>query len=1208
MSHKFTESTVEEAAWAWLESLGYTTLSGPNIAPDEEAAERASFSDVILVERLRAAIERLNPGIPSETKEEALKKVLRFEHPSLIQNNHHFHRLLLDGVPVEYQEEGRTAHGQVWLIDFDILDQNDWLAVNQFTVIENKNNRRPDVVLFVNGLPLVVVELKNLADEKATVKDAFGQLQTYKDQISTLFCYNAFLIISDGIEAKAGTISANWERFMPWRTIDGKKIAPPEVPQLEVLLKGMLDKKRLLELIRYFIVFELGNETIKKMAGYHQFFAVQKAVEATVKAVKGDKRVGVVWHTQGSGKSLTMSFYAGKIIQHPAMENPTLVLLTDRNDLDDQLFDLTFVPCRELLRQAPVQAQSRSQLRELLKVASGGVVFTTIQKFFPEEKGDAYPRLSDRRNIIVIADEAHRSQYDFIDGFAKHMRDALPNASFIGFTATPLEKDDRSTTAVFGNYIDIYDVHQSIEDKATVPIYYEARMAKLDLDEKERPRIDPEFEEVTEGEEDKVKQKLQSKWSRLEALVGATKRVEQVARDIVDHFEKREEAMFGKGLIVCMSRRICVDLYNAIIKLRPDWHNENDDAGFLKIIMTGAAKDPVEWQQHIRTKERRRRLGDNFKDNKNPIQLAIVRDMWLTGFDVPSLHTMYIDKPMRGHGLMQAIARVNRVFGDKPGGLVVDYLGIAHELKKALAEYSQHDREKTGIPQDEVVAILIEKYEIIKALLHKFDYSMFFKGKPEERLRVVPAAMEHILDLKEIKDGKEVRTGKYRFLKAFAELFKAFALSVPHERALAIRDEVKFFQTVKAAFVKNTISEQEKRGEDLDLAVQQIVSRSVISQGVVDIFSASGLEKPEISVLTDEFLAEVKNMPFKNLAAEVLQKLLNDEIRVLSKKFLVQANLFSQKLDQSINQYHNRAIEAAQVIAELIALAKQMREAHKRGERLGLNENELAFYDALETNDSAVKVLGDDTLRAIARELVETVRRNVTIDWTMRENVRAKLRVMVKRILRQHGYPPDKQERATQTVLEQASLICDDWVENGAFELESRGEGVQKSDLFFSDVIPDGSYANGLLPVYNLHAYATSFKGQKTPECLGWKPYNGKKKLQDGMFIAQVVGKSMESSIPDGSWCVFQPDQGGTRNNKIVLVESRHITDPETTKSYTIKRYFSEKAAGEDENSFRHTKIILRPDNRDFDEIILPGGTHEGEFHVVAEFVEVLKN
>ncbi len=1197
---KFAESTVEEAALAWLESLGYSTLFGPVIAPGEEAAERANFSDVILVERLREAIERINPDIPSETKDEALRKILRFEHPNLIQNNHHFHRLLLDGVPIEYQEEGRTIHGQVRLIDFDNLDQNDWLAVNQFTVIENKNNRRPDVILFVNGLPLVVIELKNLADEKATVKDAFWQLQTYKDQISTLFCYNAFMIISDGIEAKAGTISANWERFMPWRTIDGKDVAPAEVPQLEVLLKGMLDKKRLLELIRYFIVFELGNETIKKMAGYHQFYAVQKAVEATVKAVKGDKRVGVVWHTQGSGKSLTMSFYAGKIIQHPVMENPTLVLLTDRNDLDDQLFDLTFVPCRELLRQTPVQAQSRTHLQELLKVASGGVVFTTIQKFFPEERDDVYPRLSDRRNIIVIADEAHRTQYDFIDGFAKHMRDALPNASFIGFTATPLEKDDRSTPAVFGNYIDIYDVHQSIEDKATVPIYYEARMAKLDLDEKERPRIDPQFDEVTEGEEEKVRQQLQSKWSRLEALVGAPKRIAQVAQDIVDHFEKRKEPMFGKGLIVCMSRRICVDLYNAIIKLRPDWHNDSDDKGFLKVIMTGAAKDPVEWQQHIRTKDRRRRLGDNFKDNNNPIQLAIVRDMWLTGFDVPSLHTMYVDKPMRGHGLMQAIARVNRVFGAKPGGLVVDYLGIAHELKKALAEYSQRDREKTGIPQDEAVAILIEKYEIIKALFYRFDYSLFFKGKPEERLRVVPAAMEHILDLKEIKDGKEVRTGKYRFLKAFAELFKAFALSVPHEKALAIRDEVKFFQTVKAAFIKNTISKQEKREDDLDLAVQQIVSKSVISQGVVDIFSASGLEKPEISVLTDKFLAEMKNMPFKNLAAEVFQKLLNDEIKVLSKKFLVQANLFSQKLDQSINQYHNRAIEAAQVIAELIELAKQMREAHKRGEKLGLNEDELAFYDALETNDSAVQVLGDDVLRTIARDLVETVRRNVTIDWTMRENVRARLRVMVKRILRQHGYPPDKEEQATKTVLEQASLICDDWAEHG-----DTLDETAKSDLFFSDVIPEATVEQGYLPIYDLKAVATSFREQRRSEIIGWKSLGGIFKLNKDMFIAKVVGSSMEPTIKDGSWCLFRPDQGGTRTGKIVLAESRKILDPETNASYTIKRYFSEKVAGEDENSFRHKKIILRPDNKNFQDIVLEN-VREDEFHIVAEFVEVL--
>jgi type I restriction enzyme R subunit len=738
---------------------------------------------------------RINPNIPEDVLEETVRKVLRSEHPSLIENNRQLHRYITEGVPVEYQGEGRTISDYAQLIDFDDLANNDWLAVNQFTVIEGGNNRRPDSVVFVNGLPLAVIELKNPADENATVRDAFNQLKTYKNQIPLLFAYNEALIISDGIEAKAGTITSEWERFMPWRTVDGTELASSELPQLEVLLKGIFDKSRFLDLIRHFLVFEVNRQGIlKKMAGYHQFHAVQKAVDSTVKAVKGDKRVGIVWHTQGAGKSLTMAFYTGKIIQHPAMENPTLVVLTDRNDLDDQLFE-TFSACHEILRQNPIQAESRANLRQLLNVASGGVIFTTIQKFLPEEKGDVFPLLSDRRNIVVIADEAHRSQYDFIDGFAKHMRDALPNASFIGFTATPIEKADRSTPAVFGNYIDVYDIHQSIEDKATVPIYYEARLAKLDLKEEEKPKIDPEFEEVTEGEELTEKEKLKTKWARLEALVGAEKRIHLVAEDIVDHFENRLQAMDGKAMIVCMSRRICVELYNAITKIRPKWHNTKDDEGFLKVIMTGAASDPVEWQQHIRDKARRRRLGDRFKDPSHPFKLAIVRDMWLTGFDVPCLHTMYLDKPMRGHGLMQAIARVNRVFKDKPGGLVVDYLGIAHELKKALSDYSDRDRGQAGIPQELALSILMEKYEILKTMFHGFDYSPFLKGKPQQKLRIIPPAMEHVLSLE---------NGKDRFLKAVTELSKAFALAVPHEKALAIRDEVGFFQAVRASIVKNT--------------------------------------------------------------------------------------------------------------------------------------------------------------------------------------------------------------------------------------------------------------------------------------------------------------------------------------------------------------------------------------------------------------------
>src|SRR3990170_3494114 len=807
---------------------------------------------------------------------------------------------------------------------------------------------------------------------------------------------------------------------MPWRTIEGEDLASPAIPQLQVLLQGVFEKRRFLDLLRHFIVFEDqgGGLLVKKMAGYHQFHAVRGAVEATVNAASpsGDKRCGVVWHTQGSGKSLTMAFFAGRIVLHPAMENPTLVVITDRNDLDDQLFG-TFSRCNELLRQSPDQAQDRAHLRELLKVASGGVVFTTIHKFFPDEKGDRHPMLSGRRNIVVIADEAHRSQYDFIDGFARHMRDALPNASFIGFTGTPLEAADRSTPAVFGNYISIYDIQRAVEDGTTVRIYYEARLAKIELDEGERPKIDPEFEEVTEGEEEFSKERLKRKWAQLEAMVGSEKRIGLIAKDIVEHFGQRLEAMDGKGMIVCMSRRICVELYNAIIRLRPEWHHEEDDKGFLKVVMTGSASDPVEWQQHIRNKVRREALANNYKKPGRPLKILIVRDMWLTGFDAPSLHTMYIDKPMRGHGLMQAIARVNRVFKDKPGGLVVDYLGIADELKRALSDYTERDRNMTGIPQDEAVAIMLEKYEVVSSMLHGFDYSRFFSGSPAERLAVIKEVMEYILQQDD---------GRKRFTQAVTELSKAFALSVPHEKTLEIRDHVGFFQTVRAAFSKNT-SEDGKRPEMLDSAVRQIISKAVASDEVIDIFASAGLKRPDISILSDEFLEEVKHMPQRNLAIEVLKKLLNDEIKTQSKRNLVQSKSFAEMLEKTIRRYQNRTIDAVKVILELIELAKEMREAHRRGEKLNLTEEELAFYDALETSDSAVKILGDETLRTIAHELVKTVRKNVTIDWTVKESVKSKLRTMVKRILRKYGYPPDKQEQATKTVLEQAELLCADW-------------------------------------------------------------------------------------------------------------------------------------------------------------------------------------
>ncbi|MFI5397299.1 MAG: type I restriction endonuclease subunit R [Candidatus Binatia bacterium] len=1043
---RFTESIVEDAALGWLKGLGFAVKHGPQIAPGELAAERSDFGQVVLEQRLRDALARLNPTLPAEALADAFRKLIHPDGPTLEVRNRAVHHLLVDGVTVEYRTPDSSIRGaQARVLDFDDADNNDWLAVNQFTVSENKHTRRPDIVLFINGLPLGLVELKNAADENARIWSAFRQLQTYRAELPTLFAFNVLLVVSDGVEARIGTLTAGREWFKPWRTIGGETLAPATMPELQVMIDGVCDKRRLLDLIGHFIVFEDagGGSLAKKMAGYHQFHAVRVAVGETLRAAQiralaepaegyesgrrpggdpGDRRIGVVWHTQGSGKSLTMAFYAGRVIREPAMANPTIVVLTDRNDLDDQLFG-TFSRCQDLLRQPPVQAENRADLRAKLSVDAGGVVFTTIQKFLPEEKGDRHPVLSQRRNIVVIADEAHRSQYDFIDGFARHMRDALPHASFIGFTGTPIELTDKNTRAVFGDYISVYDIQRAVEDKATVPIYYESRLAKLELNEAQRPHIDPDFEEVTEGEEVERKEKLKSKWAQLEAIVGSEKRLKLVAKDIVEHFEWRLDAMDGKAMVVCMSRRICVDLHREIVALRPAWRADEDDQGAIKVVMTGSASDPLDWQPHIRNKPRREALANRFRDVNDPLRLVLVRDMWLTGFDAPSLHTMYVDKPMRGHGLMQAIARVNRVFRDKPGGLVVDYLGLAHELKAALATYTESGGTgKTAIDQQEAVAVMLEKYEICCGLFHGFSWSKWVTGTPAERLGLLPPAQEHILARED---------GKNRLLGAVQALSQAFALAVPHDDALRIRDDVAFFQAVRASLAKRAPGEA-KTEEELDHAVRQIVSRAVASEGVVDIFAAAGLKKPDISILSEQFLAEVKGMPQRNLAVELLRKLLAGEIRSRGRKNVVQARSFAEMLEQSLRRYQNRGIEAAQVIEELIGLAKQMREASARGEALGLTDDEVAFYDALEANDSAVKLLGDETLRAIARELVATVRANVTIDWTVRENVRAQLRVLVKRILRKHGYPPDKQEKATQTVLEQAEALSEYWTGEAA--------------------------------------------------------------------------------------------------------------------------------------------------------------------------------
>lgn len=1027
MSGNLTESVVEEAALEWFGALGYTTIHGGVIAPGEPHSERQSYADVVLEARLRQALQRMNGvrpdgAVSAAGLEEAFRQVTRLSSPQLIDANHALHSYLVNGLSVEYlRPDGSIGYHLVRFIDFETPENNDWLVVNQFTVTEGGHTRRPDVVVFVNGLPLAVIELKNAADENATIWNAFQQLQTYKAELPSLFTFNETLVISDGLDARIGTLSSNKERFLPWRTIEGEQLAPSSLTQLEVLIRGVFEPRRFLNLIRYYVVFESdGDLPIKKTAGYHQFHAVERALESTLEASgpSGNRQVGVVWHTQGSGKSLTMAFYAGRVVQHPLMHNPTLLILTDRNDLDEQLFG-TFSRCHELLRQNPVQARDRAHLRELLKVAAGGVAFTTIQKFLPETRGDTFPLLSARENIIVIADEAHRSQYDFIDGFARHLRNALPKASFIGFTGTPIELTDKNTRAVFGDYISVYDIQRAVQDGATVPIYYESRLAKLELKDDEKPLLDDAFDEATEGEELEGKEKLKTRWSALEALVGTEKRLALIARDLLSHFDARLEAMDGKAMMVCMSRRICVDLYKALVSLRPEWHDADDSKGAIKVVMTGSASDPADWQQHIRSKQRREALAKRLKAPDDPLKLVLVRDMWLTGFDAPCLHTMYVDKPMQGHGLMQAIARVNRVFKDKPGGLVVDYLGLADQLKKALRDYTDSGGSgDTALDQNQAVAVMLARYEACCALFHGFNWNVWVSGKASQRLSLLPAAQEHILAQ---KDGKD------RLIKLVSELSKAFALAVPHDDAIRIRDDVGFFQAVRAAITKSTPGGG-KDPSDLDHAIRQILSRAISSEEVVDIFAAAGLRNPDISILSDQFLADVRDMKHKNLAVELLRKLLNDELKGHTRQNLVQSRSFAELLEKSIRRYQNRAIEAAQVIEELIELARQMRAARERGEKLGLTDDELAFYDALEVNDSAVKVLGDEVLKKIAQELVQSVRRNVTIDWTLKESARARLRVIVKRILRAHGYPPDKQESATKTVLQQAEMLSEVWV------------------------------------------------------------------------------------------------------------------------------------------------------------------------------------
>ena len=1054
--HTITENDIEQIALSYLQNLGYTHVWGPDISPDGDHPER-QYNQVVLTTRLRDAIDKLNPTITQDAKDDALKKVLRIESQGLAfhtETNEIFHKYLTEGIEVEVRTPNGIRGEKVNLIDFNQPEQNEFLAINQFTVIEGNQNKRADIILFINGLPLVVIELKNATDENATIKSAFRQLQTYKQAIPALFAYNELLIVTDGWDALCGTTTSDWGRFMSWKTKDGRTTADTLQPQMEVMFTGMLNKQTLLDLIWHFIVFEKSQEKIlKKVAAYHQYYAVNKAVNTTQKAAAeaGDRRAGVVWHTQGSGKSLSMVFYTGKLVL--ALDNPTIVVLTDRNDLDDQLFE-TFTNCQQLLRQEPQQAEDRRHLRTLLNVASGGIVFTTIQKFMPivediiqldkvvnepgvEFIGADIKALSYRKNIVVIADEAHRSQYDFIDGFAKHLRDALPNASFIGFTGTPIESTDRNTQAVFGNYVDIYDIQQAVIDRATVPIFYESRLAKVYFAEDEKVKLDEQFEELTENEELTSRQQLRAKWTRLEAVVGNPNRISKIAEDLVYHFEQRHAVLDGKAMIVCMSRRICVELYEAIINIRPEWHNDEDDKGNLKVVMTGSSSDPLHMQAHIRNKSKRKAIGERIKNPLDDLQLVIVRDMWLTGFDAPCLHTLYVDKPMRGHSLMQAIARVNRVFTEgKEGGLVVDYLGIAQELKHALAEYTASGGEgKPTLDQELAVAKMLELFEAIEYQLRHFDWKKFFILSPEEKLRFIPIIVDYIFSQE---------NGEQSFIENTKNLLKAFAISVPHEKAIAIRDYVALFQAIKARLVKiSDYNEGGKSDEEIDTAIKQIISEAITADKVIDIFDAAGIKKPSIEILDDRFLQELKDLPQKNLAVELLKKLLKDEIKKRTRINLVESKKFSEMLEDAIKRYHNGMIDTVEFLEKvLIPFAEQIKSADKRGEKLGLDYREYAFYTALEVNNSAVAILGDETLKHIAQELLRTVRNNTTIDWTIKESVQSALRRNVRRILRLHGYPPDLQEKTVETVLAQAKMLAEDL-------LKGRDEGQLATDCNF---------------------------------------------------------------------------------------------------------------------------------------------------------------
>jgi len=1041
---KITENEIELYAIELLEQQGFSYLHGANIAPDGDNPMRSGYDSVLLEPVLASAVDRINPSVSREARHDAIAKIKRIHSPDLMASNEEFHRMLTDGVNITYRDDGEDRGDYVWLVDLENIENNEFHVVNQFTVIEGQQNKRPDVILFINGLPLVVIELKNAVDEHATISSAFRQIQTYKSTIPSLFTFNSICVISDGLEARAGSLSAGLSRYMSWKSEDWLVEASRLSAQIETLIKGMLGKAVLLDLIQNFIVFEKSKkedpetgitsvETVKKLAAYHQYYAVNKALSSVVSASSkaGDRKGGVIWHTQGSGKSLSMVFTSGKIVR--SLNNPTIVVITDRNDLDDQLFD-TFAASKQLLRQKPVQAEDRRHLQELLRVASGGIVFTTIQKFQPEE-GNIYEELSDRSNIVVIADEAHRTQYGFkaktiddkdedgnvigqktVYGFAKYMRDALPNATYLGFTGTPIEGNDINTPAVFGSYVDIYDIAQAVEDGATVKIFYESRLAKVELSDDGKKLVE-ELDEELKQDELSDTQKAKAKWTQLEALIGSEKRIQNVAKDILYHFEERQSVFEGKGMIVSMSRRIAAKLYEEIIKLRPEWHSDELGKGAIKVVMTASSSDGPELAKHHTSKEQRRLLAERMKNPDDELKLVIVRDMWLTGFDAPCLHTLYIDKPMQGHNLMQAIARVNRVYKDKPGGLVVDYLGIASDLKKALSFYS--DSGGKGDPaetQEQAVALMLEKLEVVSQLFDGFEYEKYFEAETPQKLSTILAAEEHILGLE---------NGKKRFVDEVTALSSAFSIAIPHEQAVDAKDEIAFFQAVKARLAKFDVTGGGKTDEEIETAIKQVIDQALISNQVVDIFDAAGIKKPDISILSDEFLLEIKDMEHKNLALETLKKLLNDEIKARLKKNLIQGKSLMEMLEDSIKRYHNKVITAAEVIEELIGLSKEIREMDAEPSKLGLSEYEYAFYTAVSNNDSALELMGKDKLRELAVILTEKIRQNASIDWTIKESVRAKLKVVVKRTLRQYGYPPDMQKLATEMVLKQAHIIAD---------------------------------------------------------------------------------------------------------------------------------------------------------------------------------------